>query len=97
MAEPSSPFCELRSFRAKLHACLTRRTDALLELADGLLCAPAIPSLAHLSLEAVHQRGWGSTYAALAHGRVDVEALRDLLARHPLHDGEPIGLRLTSR
>jgi hypothetical protein len=34
--------------------------------------------------------GWGSTYAAPAHGRVDVEALRDLLARHPLHDGEPI-------
>jgi hypothetical protein len=90
MAEPTSPFCELRSFRAKLHACLTRRTDALLELADALLCPPAIPSLAHLSLEAVHQRGWGSTYAALAHGRVDVEALRDLLARHPLHDGEPI-------
>lgn len=90
MAEPTSPFCELRAFRAKLHACLTRRTDALLELADALLCAPAIPSLAHLSLEAVHQRGWGSTYAALAHGRVDLEALRDLLARHPLHGGEPI-------
>jgi hypothetical protein len=90
MAEPTSPFCKLRAFRAELHACLTRRTDALLELADALLCAPAIPSLAHLSLEAVHQRGWGSTYAALTHGRVDVEALRDLLARHPLHDGEPI-------
>src|SRR5215216_135132 len=69
---------------------LTRRSDALLELANALLCAPAIPSLAHLSLEVVHQRGWGSTYAALAHGRVDVQALRDLLARHPLHDGEPI-------
>ena len=90
MAEPTSPFRKLRAFRAELHACLTRRADALLELADALLCAPAIPSLAHLSLEAVHQRGWGSTYAALAHGRVDVEALRDLLARHPLHDGEPI-------
>src|SRR5215216_2515919 len=53
---------------------LTRRSDALLELANALLCAPAIPSLAHLSLEVVHQRGWGSTYAALAHGRVDVQA-----------------------
>jgi hypothetical protein len=31
-----------------------------------------------------------STYAALAHGRVDAEALRNLLARHRLHDGEPI-------
>jgi hypothetical protein len=35
-----------------------------------------------LSLEPVHQRGWGSIYAALARGRVDTERLRDLLARH---------------
>jgi hypothetical protein len=36
--------------------------------------------LPHLSLEPVHQRGWGSVYAALAHGDVDTERLRDLLA-----------------
>ena len=36
------------------------------------------------------RRFGGSTYAALAHGRVDAEALRNLLARHRLHDGEPI-------
>jgi hypothetical protein len=51
MAEPTSLFCELRAFRAELYACLTRRADALLELADARLCAPAIPSVAHLSLE----------------------------------------------
>jgi hypothetical protein len=90
MAEPTSPLCQLRVFRAELHACLTRRADALFELADALLCAEAMPSLPHLSLEAVHQRGWGSSYAALAQGRLEVGALRDLLARHPLHDGEPI-------
>jgi hypothetical protein len=38
----------------------------------------------HLSLEAVHRRGWGSLYAALNRGRIDAEALRDLLACYPL-------------
>jgi hypothetical protein len=90
MAEPTSSLCELRAFRAELHACLTRRADALFELADALLCADALPSLPHLSLEAVHQRSWGSTYAALSRGHVDLRALRNLLAHHSLHDGEPI-------
>jgi hypothetical protein len=58
MAEPTSPFCKLRAFRAELYACRTRRADALVELADALLCAQAIPSVAHLSLEPVHRRGW---------------------------------------
>ena len=31
----------------------------------------------------MHRRGWGSLYAALDRGRIDAEALRDLLARHP--------------
>jgi hypothetical protein len=60
MAEPTSPLCQLRAFRAELHACRTRRADALFELADALLCAEAMPSLPHLSLEAVHQRGWAA-------------------------------------
>lgn len=34
--------------------------------------------------QASHRRGWGSLYAALDHGRIDAEALRTLLARHPL-------------
>jgi hypothetical protein len=32
-------------FRTELHACLTRRADALFELGDALLCAEALPSL----------------------------------------------------
>jgi hypothetical protein len=80
MAEPTSPLAQLRAFRAELHACYTRRADALLELGDALLCAEAFSSLPHLSLEPVHQRGWGSTYAAVASGRLDAERLRDLLA-----------------
>jgi hypothetical protein len=42
------------------------------------------PSPAHLSLQASHRRGWGSLYAALDRGHIDAEALRKLLARHPL-------------
>jgi DDE superfamily endonuclease len=80
MAEPSSPLEQLRAFRAELHACCTRRADALVELGDALLCAEAVSSLPHLSLEPVHRRGWGSTYAALASGRVEAERLRALLA-----------------
>jgi hypothetical protein len=70
----------LGHFRAELHACFPRRADALFELGDALLCAQAVPSLPHLSLEPAHRRGWGSVYAALARGRVDAERLRDLLA-----------------
>jgi DDE superfamily endonuclease len=83
MPMPTSPLVRLGAFRTELHACCTRRADALLELVDALLSSQApFPSLPHLSLEPVHQRGWGSVYAALARGRVDTERLRDLLARH---------------
>jgi hypothetical protein len=81
MPTPSSPLARLAAFRAELHACFTRRADALLELGDALLCAQTpLPSLPHLSLEPVHRRSWGSTYAALARSQVDAERLRDLLA-----------------
>jgi hypothetical protein len=75
----------LRAFRRSLYECLDRRTDALFELTDAILTADAaVPSPAHLSLQPPHRRGWGSLYAALWHGRIGEEALRDLLARHPL-------------
>src|SRR5215218_7399771 len=71
MPMPTSPLARLGAFRGGLHACFTRRADALFELGDALLCAQAVPSLPHLSLEPAHRRGWGSAYAALAHGEVD--------------------------
>jgi hypothetical protein len=70
----------LQGFRAGLHACCTRRADALVDLADALLCSETVSSLPRLSLEPVHRRGWGSVYAALASGQIDAERLRDLLA-----------------
>jgi hypothetical protein len=79
MLLPASPLARLGLFRAELHACYTRRADALFELGDALLCTQTFSALPHLSLEPVHQRGWGSAYAALARGRIQVERLRDLL------------------
>jgi hypothetical protein len=79
------PYDALHAFRHLLYDCLHRRDDALFELTDAILGADAaVPSPVHLSLEASHRRGWGSLYAALDRGRIDAEALRRLLARHPL-------------
>jgi len=80
MPMPTFPLTRLGAFRTELHACYTRRADALFELGDALLCTPIpVASLPHLSLEPAHRRGWGSVYAALARGRIDTERLRDLL------------------
>ena len=76
--------------RHQRHDCFLRREDALFELVDAVLASGPISSLPHLSLALGHQRGWGSVYGALTHGRVDVEPLRVLLAKHPLADGQPI-------
>src|SRR5213592_450633 len=88
MPMPTSPLAQLGHFRAELHACFTRRADALFELGDALLCAPSVPSVAQLSLEPSHRRSWGSAYDALASGRVDTERLRDLLVSS-LPDADP--------
>jgi DDE superfamily endonuclease len=79
--DPPVALARLQAFRAGLHACCTRRGDALVDLADALLSAQGpVASLPQLSLEPAHRRGWGSLYAALACGRIDAERLRDLLA-----------------
>jgi hypothetical protein len=73
----------LAGFREAWHGCLTRRVDALLELTDALLCAPGpVSSVPSLSLEPTFRRGHGSLYAALAKGRVDAKAARELLVAH---------------
>lgn len=73
----------LRSFRAGLYRCLDRWGDALFELCDAALCAPApVHSVPGLSLEPTFRRGHGSLYKALALGRVDEVALRQVLVEH---------------
>jgi hypothetical protein len=74
-------FGELARFRQAFYGCLAARADAMFELADAVLCADGpVRSLAELSLVGAHRRGHGSSYAAVADGRVDVERLRTALA-----------------
>ncbi|GGV55198.1 hypothetical protein GCM10010245_87410 [Streptomyces spectabilis] len=67
---------ELSRFRTAFYGCLSARSDAYFELADALLCADG-PTRApvELSLLAEHQRGYGSLYGALNHGRLDTDSL----------------------
>jgi hypothetical protein len=87
-AVDSSVLDTFRAFRNSLYNCFYRRADALFELTDALLTAQAVPSPVHLSLQPSHRRGWGSLYDALSRGRIDVRALRRLLACHPLAGSE---------
>lgn len=89
MDDPT-PFHVLRAFRAGVYTCLGARRDALFEALDATTTVGPVPSLAYLSLATLHRRGWGSLYAALAAGRLDVPALRELVGRYPLDDGQPI-------
>src|SRR5258706_9177684 len=77
---PWTPGAGRMESRRDLLGCLTRRGDALFELADAMACAQGpVGSPAELSLEPEFRRGHGSIYAALGHGRVDHAALRRLL------------------
>jgi hypothetical protein len=89
MPMPTFPLARLGHFRTELYACFARRADALFELGDALLCAPAVTSVAQLSLEPSHRRGWGSAYDALASGRINIDRLRDLLVA-TLPDTDPL-------
>ena len=87
MDSSAHPLDSLHAFRDSLYRCFGRRADALFELTDAILTAGSVPSPVHLSLAAVHRRGWGSLYAALSKGRIDEGRLRSLLSGHPLGDG----------
>src|SRR5437764_7106367 len=89
MDDPTA-FHLLRAFRAGVYTCLGARRDALFEALDAATTVGPVPSLAYLSLAALHRRGWGSLYAALAEGGLEVPALRELVGQYPLDDGQPI-------
>lgn len=71
---------QLRDFRQGIHELCSHRADALCNVIDGALTAGLVPSFAYLSLQAAHQRGHGSLYAALAKGRMDAFGIQKLVA-----------------
>lgn len=73
---------QLLQFRDQLYGCFTARSDALFELVDALCSPVPVAGVAHLSLAACARRGHGSGYAALRHGRIDIDRMRDLLAAY---------------
>src|SRR5215207_11074684 len=89
MIDPTT-FNTLRAIRAAVYHRFGTRRDALFELLDAATVAGLVPSLAYLSLTTVHRRQWGSLYDALAVGTMDEPALRELVGRWPLDDGQPV-------
>src|SRR3981081_1573340 len=89
MIEPAT-LDTLRQFRDGVYDHFGARRDALFELLDAATVVGLVPSLAHVSLPPVHRRRWGSRYDAVAAGDMDAPALRELVARYPLDDGQPI-------
>ena len=70
----------LIGFRGEFHNCLFGWADALFELCDAVLCAPApVGSVPSLSLEPVFRRSHGSLYKALAQGSIDTDIVRRVL------------------
>jgi DDE superfamily endonuclease len=75
----------LAGFRGELYRCLTRRADALSEVADAVLCKPdRVHMLAELCLEPECRRGHGAVFDAVNCGRVSFGRLRRALAALPL-------------
>jgi len=71
----------LAGFREELYWSLTRRADALFELADAVLCWPGrVSDLARLSLAPEFSRGHGALYDALNAGRLEAGRVRRALA-----------------
>jgi len=83
--EPGRELRLLAGFRSELYRSLTRRSDALFELADAVLCGPGrVTDLARLSLVPEFGRGHGALYDGLNAGRVEIGRLRRALAALPL-------------
>lgn len=70
---------QLRDFKHGIYKLCSHRADALCDVIDGALTAGLVPSFAYLSLQAAHQRGHISLYAALTKGRMDVAGIRRLV------------------
>lgn len=74
----------LRAFRQQVYTLFGCRRDALFEMLDAELSAPRLETPAHLSLSPTCQRRWGSFYAALNAGTMDLTHLERLVASYSL-------------
>jgi DDE superfamily endonuclease len=85
----------LAAFRGEVYRCLTRRADALFELADAVLCRQErVHMLAELCLEPECRRGHGAVYDAVNCGEILIGRLRRALAGLPLPAWEDGRIRL---
>ncbi|WP_433712418.1 NF041680 family putative transposase [Nocardia sp. CA-084685] len=80
----------LAVFRNSFYDCLERRSDALFELTEAVLCSDGpVHTLVGLSLAAEHRRGHGALYDGLGSGRIDFARLRRSVAGLPVpRDGD---------
>ena len=87
----------LAGLRLELFRCLGKRPDALLELADAVLCKQdRVYMLAELSLEPECRRGHGAVYDAINAGEVQVARLRRALAGLPVPAWDDGRIRLAA-
>ena len=87
----------LAGLRLELFRCLGKRPDALLELADAVLCKQdRVHMLAELSLEPECRRGHGAVYDAINAGEVQVARLRRALAGLPVPAWDDGRIRLAA-
>ena len=91
MPMPTFPPCAARRLPERAARLLHPPRRCPVRAGRRAAVRPGGPVAAHLSLEPVHRRGWGSVYAALANGRIDAERLRDLLVRAATR--RPAGVR----
>jgi len=85
----------LAGFRRELYWSLTRRADALFEVADAVACSPGrVTDLARLSLAPEFRRGHGALYDALNAGHAGFARLRRAVAGLPLPAWPDGGIRL---
>jgi hypothetical protein len=84
-AEDGAALGVLAGFRRELYWSLTRRRDALFEVADAVACSPGrVTDLARLSLAPEFRRGHGALYDALNAGHAGFARLRRAVAGLPL-------------
>lgn len=91
--DPALGHARLRALRSGIYGCFTRRSDALFDLCDAMVCSTGpVCSPVELSVEPEFRRRHGMVYDALIAGRVDTDRLRRVLVETlpEARPGEPL-------